>query len=72
MATWQNTSLIMLRTMLNDAGCDTVRYTPQRLDDLLITSAYLLPLEVHFKTLLISSKAIRKSLFLVLVECFFL
>ena len=21
MATWQNTSLIMLRTMLNDAGC---------------------------------------------------
>ena len=50
MATWQNTSLIMLRTMLNDAGCDTVRYTPQRLDDLLITSAYLLPLEVHFKS----------------------
>ena len=49
MATWQNTSLIMLRTMLNDAGCDTVRYTPQRLDDLLITSAYLLPLEVNFQ-----------------------
>ena len=49
MATWQNTSLIMLRTMLNDAGCDTVRYTPQRLDDLLITAAYLLPLEVNFK-----------------------
>ena len=48
MATWQNTSLIMLRTMLNDAGCDTVRYTPQRLDDLLITSAYLLPLEINF------------------------
>ena len=49
MATWQNTSLIMLRTMLNDAGCDTVRYTPQRLSDLLITSAYLLPLEVNFQ-----------------------
>jgi hypothetical protein len=49
MATWQNTSLIMLRTMLNDAGCDSVRYTPQRLDDLLITSAYLLPIEVNFK-----------------------
>ena len=49
MATWQNTSLIMLRTMLNDAGCDTVRYTPQRLNDLLITSAYLLPLEVNFQ-----------------------
>ena len=49
MATWQNTSLIMLRTMLDDAGCDTVRYTPQRLNDLLITSAYLLPLEVNFQ-----------------------
>ena len=49
MATWQNTSLIMLRTMLNDAGCDSVRYTPQRLDDLLITAAYLLPLEINFK-----------------------
>ena len=49
MATWQNTSLIMLRTMLNDAGCDSVRYTPQRLNDLLITSAYLLPLDINFK-----------------------
>ena len=49
-ATWQSTSLIMLRTMLNDAGCDTVKYTPQRLEDLLITSAYLLPLEVHFSS----------------------
>lgn len=49
-ATWQSTSLIMLRTMLNDAGCDSVKYTPQRLEDLLITSAYLLPLEVHFDT----------------------
>ena len=49
-ATWQSTSLIMLRTMLNDAGCDSVKYTPQRLEDLLITSAYLLPLEVHFST----------------------
>ena len=48
--TWQNTSLIMLRTMLNDAGCDSVRYTPQRLSDLLITSAYFLPLEINFKT----------------------
>ena len=35
--------------MLNDAGCDAVKYTPQRLDDLLITAAYLLPLEIHFK-----------------------
>ena len=36
--------------MLNDAGCDSVRYTPQRLSDLLITSAYFLPLENNFKT----------------------
>ena len=40
----------MLRTLLNDAGCDAVRYTPQRLEDLLITAAYLLPLEVNFKS----------------------
>ena len=50
MAPWQYTSLIMLRTLLNDAGCDAVRYTPQRLEDLLITAAYLLPLEVNFKS----------------------
>ena len=50
MATWQNTSLIMLRTLLNDAGCDAVRYTPQRLDDLLITAAYIVPMEVNFKS----------------------
>ena len=48
--TWQNTSLIMLRTMLNDAGCSTVKYTPQRLDDLLITSAYFLPIEINFNS----------------------
>jgi len=48
MATWQNTSLIMLRTMLNDAGCDSVTYTPQRLNELLITAAYLVPMDVNF------------------------
>ena len=48
--TWQNTSLIMLRTMLNDAGCSTVKYTPQRLDDLLITAAYFLPTEINFSS----------------------
>ena len=48
--TWQNTSLIMLRTMLNDAGCDDVRYPPQRLSDLLITGAYFLPLDINFST----------------------
>ena len=40
----------MLRTMLNDAGCSTVKYTPQRLDDLLITSAYFLPIEINFNS----------------------
>jgi len=48
--TWESTTAIMLRTLLDDAGCDAVRYTPQRLDDLLITSAYLVPLEVNFAT----------------------
>ena len=46
---WQNTSLIMLRTMLNDAGCDgTNTYSTQRLEDLLITSAYFLPIDINF------------------------
>ena len=40
----------MLRTMLNDAGCDAVRYPPQRLSDLLITAAYFLPLDINFST----------------------
>jgi len=48
--TWQNTSLIILRTLLNDAGCDAVRYPPQRLSDLLITAAYFLPLDINFST----------------------
>tara|TARA_R100001143_G_C3343749_1_gene125634 strand:- start:488 stop:997 length:510 start_codon:yes stop_codon:yes gene_type:complete len=36
--------------MLNDAGCDDVRYPPQRLSDLLITGAYFLPLDINFST----------------------
>ena len=48
---WQNSSLIMLRTMLNDAGCDgTNTYSTQRLEDLLITSAYFLPIDINFKS----------------------
>jgi hypothetical protein len=48
---WQNTSLIMLRTMLNDAGCDgTNTYSTQRLEELLITSAYFLPIDVNFSS----------------------
>jgi len=41
----------MLRTMLNDAGCGgDNKYSTQRLEELLITSAYLLPLEINFDT----------------------
>jgi|TARA_R110001583_G_scaffold49462_4_gene154964 hypothetical protein len=47
---WQNTSLLMLRTMLNDAGVSETRYSTQRLEELLITSAYFLPLEINFST----------------------
>lgn len=50
MATWQNTSLLMLRTMLNDAGCGESKYSNDRLEDLLITSAYLLPIDINFNT----------------------
>jgi len=46
---WQNTSLLMIRTMLNDAGCNGEnKYNTQRLEELLITSAYFLPLEINF------------------------
>tara|TARA_R110000744_G_scaffold275590_1_gene388384 strand:+ start:704 stop:1219 length:516 start_codon:yes stop_codon:yes gene_type:complete len=48
---WQNSSLIILRTILNDAGCDgTNTYSTQRLEDLLITSAYFLPIDINFKS----------------------
>ena len=47
---WQNTSLLMLRTMLNDAGVSETRYSTQRLEELLITGAYFLPLEINFNT----------------------
>jgi hypothetical protein len=48
---WQNSSLIILRTMLNDAGCDGINtYSTQRLEDLLITSAYFLPIDINFKS----------------------
>jgi len=47
MATWQQTSLLMLRTMLNEAGCGTGTYTTKRLEDLLITAAYFLPIDLN-------------------------
>ena len=50
MATWQNTSLIMLRTMLNDAGCGETKYTNNRLENLLITAAYFLPIDINFNS----------------------
>ncbi len=35
--------------MLNDAGCDgNNTYSTQRLEDLLITSAYFLQIEINF------------------------
>jgi hypothetical protein len=50
MASWQNTSLLMLRTMLNDAGCGETKYSNSRLEQLLITSAYFLPVDINFNT----------------------
>jgi len=45
---WKTVGVTMLRTMLNDAGADT--YTTSRLEDLLVTAAYFLPVEVNFVT----------------------
>lgn len=50
MATWEQTSLLMLRTMLNDAGCGEGTYTTKRLEDLLITAAYFLPIDINFSS----------------------
>jgi len=50
MASWQNTSLLMLRTMLNDAGCGESKYPTSRLEDLLITAAYFLPIDINFNS----------------------
>ena len=38
----------MLRTMLNDAGCGETKYSNSRLEQLLITSAYFLPIDINF------------------------
>lgn len=50
MASWQNTSLLMLRTMLNDAGCGETKYSNSRLEQLLITAAYFLPVDINFNS----------------------
>lgn len=50
MATWQQTSIIMLRAMLNDAGCGEAAYSTTRLEQLLITAAYFIPIEIEFNT----------------------
>lgn len=49
MATWQNTAITILRTMLDDSGC-TNTYTDKRLEELLISAAYFLPLKINFVT----------------------
>ncbi len=40
----------MLRTMLNDAGCGEGTYPTNRLEQLLITAAYFLPIDVNFNS----------------------
>ena len=40
----------MLRTMLNDAGCGESKYSNNRLEDLLITAAYFIPIDVNFNS----------------------
>lgn len=50
MASWKNTATIMLRTMLNDAGCGERTYSNQRLEELLITAAYFLPIDINFSS----------------------
>lgn len=40
----------MLRTMLNDAGCGEGTYPTNRLEQLLITAAYFLPIDVNFSS----------------------
>jgi len=45
---WKTIGRTMLRTMLNDPSSTT--YTDSRLDSLLVTSAFFLPIEINFKT----------------------
>lgn len=47
---WQNTSILMLRSLMNDTACGETTYSDQRLEELLITAAYLLPIEINFDT----------------------
>lgn len=50
MATWQQTSIIMLKTMLNDIGCGEAKYSSTRLELLLITAAYFVLVDIDFDT----------------------
>jgi hypothetical protein len=47
--TWLDITSSMLRTMINDSGAD-LTYPDSRIEEVLITSAYLLPLEIKFDT----------------------
>ena len=38
---WQDQSVPLLRTILNDAGCGALEYTDTRLEELLIAAAYI-------------------------------
>lgn len=40
----------MLRTMLSDAGCGETTYSNTRLEQLLITAAYFLPVDINFNS----------------------
>ncbi len=49
MASWQNTGITILRTMLSDSGCNNT-YTDKRLEELLLASAYFLTVDINFAT----------------------
>jgi len=45
---WKLIGVAMLRAMLNDIGA--TNYTTERLESILVTAAYFLPIEIHFYT----------------------
>jgi hypothetical protein len=47
---WQDESIPILRTILNDVGCGTTTYTDTRLEDLLLASAHMVLTQIEFPT----------------------
>ena len=45
---WQDEAIPLLRTILGDAGCCTTTYTDTRIEELLVSSAYLINYEIPF------------------------